>query len=218
MASLLTTAEALFGQRGIENVSLREIATAAGSRNNNLVQYHFGTKEGLTAAIFRSRIQQMDVRRAQMLSIAEAAGLVGDLPTLLEIICLPQFDIANLTGHHPYPSFLLQYARLYWRVGGGPDWTRDGVIAPALHRTNLAMIAALTPLPRDVARLRMQLCHFMFLEALIRWDQIDVSERVQHQILLTDTLRAAQAALVAGCPASTRLASPFVDIFPMLAL
>jgi AcrR family transcriptional regulator len=215
---LLTSAEVLFGQYGIESVSLREIAAAAGSRNNNLVQYHFGTKDGLATAIVRHRMEQMDARRAEMLDLADAAGLGDDLPTLLEIICLPQLDMADATGKHPYPSFLLQYARRYWRLGNGPDLMQEGTIAPALSRTNRAMITALAPLARDVSRMRVQLCHFMFLEALIRWDQIDPAERERHTILLLDALRAAQSALVTDRPVSARTGSPFRELYLKLGL
>ena len=48
---LMVAAEKLFGQRGIENVSLREIAAAAGHANTSAVQYHFGSKESLVQAV-----------------------------------------------------------------------------------------------------------------------------------------------------------------------
>jgi len=38
---LLVTAERLFAQSGIDSVSLRQIATAAGYSNPATVQYHF---------------------------------------------------------------------------------------------------------------------------------------------------------------------------------
>lgn len=49
---LILVGEALFAERSIESVSLREIAVGAGNRNNNAVQYHFGDKDGLVQAIF----------------------------------------------------------------------------------------------------------------------------------------------------------------------
>ena len=65
---LLLTAERLFAQRGCEGVSLREIAQAAGSRNNNAVQYHFGSREGLMAAIHVCRVGDMEAMREAMLA------------------------------------------------------------------------------------------------------------------------------------------------------
>ena len=47
-------AERLFALHGIDGVSLRQIAAEAGSANNSAVHYHFGSKTGLIAAIFRT--------------------------------------------------------------------------------------------------------------------------------------------------------------------
>ncbi|RVT94182.1 TetR/AcrR family transcriptional regulator [Sphingomonas crocodyli] len=217
VTSLLKISEALFAERGIDNVSLREIATAAGSKNNNAVQYHFGSKEDLLVAIFRQRVEQMEDRRAEMIAIADEAGLMGDLPTLLEIVCLPHLDLTDEDGRHPYPSFLLQYTRRSWRVGDG-NWAGAGAIGPHLQRTTIAMRETLAPLRTDVARMRSQLCTFMFLDALIRWDQVEADAREAHSIFVVDALSAAQAALVAGRNDPPRKISPFRALFPMLAL
>ena len=56
---LVLTGERLFAIRGIEGVSLRQIAAEAGSGNNSAVHYHFKSKEGLIRAIFRYRLPQL---------------------------------------------------------------------------------------------------------------------------------------------------------------
>ena len=48
---ILTTAERLFAEYGIEVVSNRQISEAAGQGNNAAVNYHFGTKADLVRAI-----------------------------------------------------------------------------------------------------------------------------------------------------------------------
>ena len=48
---LIAAAETLFAERGIEGVSLREINAAAGQRNASSIQYHFGNRDGLLAAV-----------------------------------------------------------------------------------------------------------------------------------------------------------------------
>ena len=40
----------MIAEHGIE-VPLRDVAAAAGQRNNSAVQYHFGSREGLVAAV-----------------------------------------------------------------------------------------------------------------------------------------------------------------------
>ena len=56
---IVIAAERLFAMNGIEGVSLRQISTEAGSANNSAVHYHFGSKAGLIAAIFRYRLPQL---------------------------------------------------------------------------------------------------------------------------------------------------------------
>src|SRR5271156_3483901 len=63
-AQLLDAAEGLFAERGIEAVSLREIAAEAGQKNNSAVIYHFGDKRGLLDALIADRVHKVErVRR-----------------------------------------------------------------------------------------------------------------------------------------------------------
>ena len=49
--NLVAAAEQLFAERGVDAVSLREIARQAGTRNVMAVQYHFADRAGVLAAI-----------------------------------------------------------------------------------------------------------------------------------------------------------------------
>lgn len=103
---LVLAAERLFAQRGIDGVSLRQIAIEAGSANNSAVHYHFGTKEGLIAAIFRHRLPQL---------INERRLLAGrydpdDLRSRLEAHFLPVLTLAESPENH-YVSFVDQLQR-----------------------------------------------------------------------------------------------------------
>jgi len=46
----------LFGERGSDGVSLRQISSAAGTANNYAVQYHFGDLLRLIRAITKKRM------------------------------------------------------------------------------------------------------------------------------------------------------------------
>ncbi|WP_372344040.1 TetR/AcrR family transcriptional regulator [Streptomyces sp. KL116D] len=50
---MLTAAERLFAERGVYNVSNRQISEAAGQGNTTAVNYHFGNKTDLVRAISR---------------------------------------------------------------------------------------------------------------------------------------------------------------------
>src|SRR3546814_19942695 len=52
---LLDTAERLFGEHGVDAISVRQITLAAGQSNNSAVAHHFGSKEDLLLAIFKNR-------------------------------------------------------------------------------------------------------------------------------------------------------------------
>ncbi len=64
---LLDAAEALFVAEGPANVSLRAILREAGQKNQSAMQYHFGNRAGLMAAIRERRLMQIEARRAELL-------------------------------------------------------------------------------------------------------------------------------------------------------
>src|SRR5690349_7259062 len=64
---LISAAESLFAERGIDGVSLREITVAAGVRNSTALQYHFGTREGLVRAVLKKHFDGIEVHRNALL-------------------------------------------------------------------------------------------------------------------------------------------------------
>src|SRR4051812_17342259 len=64
---ILQAAERLFSERGIGDVSLREITTAAGV-NSAAAHYHFGSKEAVLEELFARRAQPIADGREKMLS------------------------------------------------------------------------------------------------------------------------------------------------------
>ncbi|KRB79996.1 hypothetical protein ASE01_00345 [Nocardioides sp. Root190] len=68
---LISAAERLFAARGIEGVSLREITREAEQRNSTALQYHFGDRLGLVAAVLRKHVSVVAERRAALLELLE---------------------------------------------------------------------------------------------------------------------------------------------------
>lgn len=106
---IIAAAESLYATRSIESVSFREIAQAAGNRNTNAVQYHFGNRETLVQAIFAWRVWQMEPARGAALAAAERDGRMSDLKTLLRILCEPILDLTDGDGRHTYAAFMSKY-------------------------------------------------------------------------------------------------------------
>ena len=63
---LLDAAERLIAEHGFE-VPLREIAVAAGQRNNSAVNYYFRTRQDLIDAVVARRLVPMEAERQAML-------------------------------------------------------------------------------------------------------------------------------------------------------
>lgn len=59
---ILDVAEELFGDQGLDRVSIRDITDAAGV-NIAAVNYHFGSKEELIAAVFDRRVRPLNEAR-----------------------------------------------------------------------------------------------------------------------------------------------------------
>lgn len=105
--SLVEAAERLFAERGIDNVSLREINRAAGQRNVAALHYHFGTREALLEAIFEYRMADINERRVEMLDALAHPGVEITIRAIAEAMVLPlaaQLDPA-MQGRH-YVRFL----------------------------------------------------------------------------------------------------------------
>lgn len=76
---MVAAARQLFAERGVDNVSLREVARQAGQRNTNAVQYHFGNRETLVAAVLDDFSPRVAARRDALLDqLDEMRGAGGD--------------------------------------------------------------------------------------------------------------------------------------------
>ena len=75
---ILAAAERLLAERGLDNVSHRQIATAAGQGNVSAVNYHFGTTTDLVRAIVHRHGQAVEELRTRWVEAAEASGELRD--------------------------------------------------------------------------------------------------------------------------------------------
>ncbi|GAA5191370.1 TetR family transcriptional regulator [Rugosimonospora acidiphila] len=67
---LLRTAERLYAERGLAQVSNRQIVEAAGQANNSALAYHIGTRTDLIHAITRSHVERIAARTQQRVRAA----------------------------------------------------------------------------------------------------------------------------------------------------
>jgi AcrR family transcriptional regulator len=99
---ILVEAERVFGARGFDGASMRQIAEAA-SVPLALASYHFGSKEGVYRAVFERRAPIVIEQRLAGLAIAMSEP---DLDRRLELIVKALvFPMLHLRAHDRDPSF-----------------------------------------------------------------------------------------------------------------
>src|SRR5437773_2528440 len=80
---ILDVAEELFGEQGFERVSIRAITKKA-RVNLAAINYHFGSKEDLIAAVFERRV--LPVNKARLTALDAVQRSRGKNPKLEEIL------------------------------------------------------------------------------------------------------------------------------------
>jgi len=107
---LLRAAEKLFARDGLANVSVRAIVIEAGQKNESALQYHFGNRDGLIAALHEERNAQI---RVQCKRTLDAMLATHPNPTLREIAFLMVRPAFELAARDPgFRDYLKSFAHL----------------------------------------------------------------------------------------------------------
>jgi AcrR family transcriptional regulator len=96
---ILDSAEHLFAERGVAATSIRDITGAAGV-NLGAINYHFGTKQNLVAAVFTRRLEPVSKRQWALLDEVEreAGGRPPRLEALIEAMIRPSVERSFAAG------------------------------------------------------------------------------------------------------------------------
>jgi len=179
-ALLIDVGERLFGRYGFDGISLREIAMAAGQGNTRAVQYHFGDRSGLVAAILKDRYARVETRRAERIAALSNAEL-NDPRELLKVLWLPGMSIKGADGSHTYCHFLMQYmlrrdiaehpvVRAHRRAQK-PDGKTAGD-PPSLMRGNQLLQGHYGHLSLTTIERRVRAQSVMFLSSVVEYDNV----------------------------------------------
>jgi AcrR family transcriptional regulator len=121
-ARLVDAAERLFAERGVDAVSLREIARAAGAKNVIAVQYHFSDRDGVLRAILDKHLPEVDSRRNALLDEIEGAR-TQELRAMASALVRPLAPkLAEDDGGRPFLQIhadLLNRPRPAWAMAEG---------------------------------------------------------------------------------------------------
>jgi AcrR family transcriptional regulator len=117
---LLDAAEKLFARRGFAGTSLREITSEAGV-DLALVNYHFGGKKPLFAAVLERRGAVLNEERLRRL--AEVRRAAAPDPPSTEAVVGAFFDPILDFLAHAGPGWHSYFSLLAW-VNNSPEWGR----------------------------------------------------------------------------------------------
>jgi AcrR family transcriptional regulator len=120
-AKLLEAGERLFAERGIHGAQMRDVVRAAGQANDSAVHYHFGSRDGLLAAICARHIEIMEPERRRRLAAQPPE------PPLATVIADLLRPTADRLGEQSGRYFLRITAQLAGHAG-----VRDGSVPPPL--------------------------------------------------------------------------------------
>lgn len=145
----------LFVQRGLENVSIRDIQTAAGQKNNGSISYYFSSKDALVREIVGDIARILDEDNNRRLDALEARGGPTDIRQVAEIL-LPVFHRAGSEFSEAeqyqlqfFTSVLITRRDLMFEATAGADGATRRCFA---HIQRLA-----SDMPQEILRQRLQL-------------------------------------------------------------
>lgn len=173
---MLDIAEHMFSQRGLDGVSMRDVASAAGQRNNSAVQYHFGSRDGLVFAVLRRRMTAIDADRLERLVEVDEAGLGEDVPTLVHVLFEP---LVERIRQSPQPT---HYGRFLAKVGPlvGPTIPEISGMRTPSDDVVVRLIDLLDHVSKRTAFERIDLATQMFIGALaVHEDRLDSEHPVE---------------------------------------
>ncbi|MCF8587540.1 TetR/AcrR family transcriptional regulator [Gordonia liuliyuniae] len=146
---LLSAAEKLFAERGLDAVSNRQISEAAGQANNYAVGYHFGTRTELLNALLELHVEILDPIRLRTL---DTIGTEPDLRDWLRCLIEPQLKyIGTRTGPSYFGQFWMAMATTPTTA---PVLYTQAALSEPLIATLNGMYSVLPALAEEVIQVR----------------------------------------------------------------
>jgi AcrR family transcriptional regulator len=178
---ILDAAEELFMQHGFEGTSMRLLTAKAGV-NLAAVNYHFGSKDALVEAVFRRRLDPLNLARLAELEKLEAQGGTPDPEGIIRAFLSPTLRLVE-DAKSGGRNFIRLLGRTYTEPTKAIRQLIGQMYAPVMDRYKNALARALPQMPAEELVWRL---HFMF-------------GTLAYTLAATDTVQ-----LIAGCKPEDR--------------
>jgi len=200
---ILLTAERLFAEHGLDQVSIRQINLAAGQRNSSATQYHFGSREALITAILEYRRAGINRRRLALLEALRGSAREQDLMALAEALVLPVAELlGTANGGEHYIAVVAQLIGhpQYFELGRSPGAHGEGL------RRLLELVAACrSDLPANVVPQRFGMALRQVFHELADFQRLRTRRSaVPVPLFVSSLVDAVAASLAAPLSATTR--------------
>ncbi|HVV02272.1 MAG TPA: TetR/AcrR family transcriptional regulator, partial [Verrucomicrobiae bacterium] len=152
---ILDVAEELFAEQGFNRVSIRDITKRAGV-NLAAINYHFGSKEDLIAAIFERHVVPVnEARLAALTNVERSAKKNPKLEDILEAFIRPTIQCSFACGKS-HANFSKFFGRCLSEPGNEIEPLLKRQFEPLMKRMNAALEKALPHLSRSEIFWRMK--------------------------------------------------------------
>lgn len=174
---LLEIAERLFAEQGVEAAPMQQIVAESGQRNRAALNYYFGSRRDLVAAMVDWRMAEINRLRHIELDRLEAEGMASSVSGLIRAGSRPLTDVIRYTpwGQH-YVRVLAQC--LYNPALAAYDMVSQQNLT-ALVRLHKMLMQALPDIPGPVLAIRLSWSSDLVVQSLARWSQSQHKDQPQ---------------------------------------
>lgn len=147
--AMIDAAEQLIAEQGLAVLTLKAVQDAAGQSNKSAAQYHFGSRDGLIAAVVEARMAPVNRRRQEILDAWESEEIVPSVRQVVEALVVPL--AAETLGREDsfYARFLAQAL-----VDPGLAGILQKHLQAESSRQVQTLLVANTDVPAEVGRAR----------------------------------------------------------------
>lgn len=154
---LLDTAERLFLEHGLDEVSLRAIVREAGQKNQSALQYHFGGRRELIAAILSRRLQQVEARRRMLVDEVLESNPQPDLREVCALLARAPFVLCR--EQKAFRNFLGRFGQRLLASDRDVTFDAENEDLPSLRKMRRIVLSKLEHLDPELLILRLENAH-----------------------------------------------------------